>query len=68
MGIHHVGGKLVNGYGKFTQPNIDSFGHKMIGRSNGSDRQSHSVTVHCDSHIQACIAKHFLGRVTSTYA
>ena len=38
--------KLVNGYGKITQPIADSFGRNMIGCSNGPDRQSH--TVNCD--------------------
>ena len=32
--------KVVNGYGKFTQPKTDSFGPNMIGCSISSDRQS----------------------------
>ena len=41
--LREIRTKLVNGYGKITQPIADSFGRNMIGCSNGPDRQSHTV-------------------------
>ena len=38
--VKNVWIKVVNGYGKFTQPKTDSFGPNMIGCSISSDRQS----------------------------